>query len=87
MQPIATLLVRGFFVGLIGFGLGLGVACDNKGSQNPSQGVEGSANCPRSKPRPGARCPRGESEFCVYRTGNGDYVCTCGGGKWGCGKK
>lgn len=72
------------FAMTLGFGVALGLACKPSGGTQSAQG----AGCPGSKPRAGARCPRGESAFCVYRnTGSGDYVCTCGGGKWGCGKK
>lgn len=70
-------------------GLGLGVSCKDGGggSQSP-QSVEGSAACPRSLPRSGAACPRGETDFCVYRGGSkGDHVCSCGRGKWTCAKK
>lgn len=49
--------------------------------------IEGPSSCPRSVPERGAPCPRGESEFCVYRTTGGDFACVCGGGKWGCGSK
>lgn len=64
-------------------GAALGLACKPSGSTRSAQG----AGCPSSKPRKGSRCPRGESAFCVYYTSGGDYLCTCGGGKWGCGKK
>ncbi len=71
-------------------GLVLGVACNiacNKGggSQQPGS-VEGSDACPRSKPRNGASCPRGATDFCVYR-GAGDHVCACGKGSWRCAAK
>ncbi len=71
--------------------LGLGLACKSGGGGSNAPGqvtsVEGSSSCPRSVPRNGASCPRGESEFCVYRTTGGDFACSCGGGKWGCGSK
>lgn len=64
-------------------------ACKDGGSRSPGQAtsVEGGSSCPPSVPRRGSSCPRGEAEFCVYRTGDGDFLCSCGGGKWGCGKK
>jgi hypothetical protein len=71
-------------------GLGLGLACKGGGGSNSPgtvTAVEGGSSCPRSVPRKGAACPRGESEFCVYRTTGGDFACVCGGGKWGCGSK
>ena len=67
-------------------GLGLGVACKSGGSNSPDS-VEGSASCPRSKPRNGASCPRGATDFCVYRGGSGDHVCACGKGNWRCSAK
>lgn len=72
-------------------GLGLGLACKSGGGGSSAPGqvtaVEGGSSCPRSVPQKGAACPRGESEFCVYRTTGGDFACVCGGGKWGCGAK
>ncbi len=59
-------------------GLGLGLACKSGGGSNaPGQvtAVEGGPACPRSVPAKGAPCPRGEAEFCVYRTtGETDYM-------------
>jgi hypothetical protein len=68
-------------------GLGLGVACKSGGGSNSPTSVEGSASCPRSVPRNGASCPRGETDFCVYRAPAGDHVCSCGKGNWRCAKK
>ncbi len=71
-------------------GLGLGVACKTTGSGGASHNatsVEGSPSCPRSVPRSGGSCPRGETDFCVYRGPAGDHVCTCGRGSWRCAKK
>ena len=69
-------------------GLGLGVACkDSGGGSNTPESVEGSADCPRSRPRNGASCPRGATDFCVYRSGKGDHVCACGKGNWRCAAK
>lgn len=68
-----------------------GFACKSGGGGSQSPGtvtaIEGPSSCPRSVPAKGAPCPRGESEFCVYRTTGNDYACVCGGGKWGCGAK
>jgi hypothetical protein len=73
--------VTACLAGLVGFAGG--------GSQAPGTvtAIEGPSSCPRSVPTRGAACPRGESEFCVYRTTGGDFACVCGGGKWGCGSK
>lgn len=72
-------------------GLGLGLACKSGGGSRSPGGtvtaIEGPASCPRQVPSKGDACPRGESEFCVYRTTGGDFACVCGGGKWGCGAK
>lgn len=78
-----SLLALGIFIGI---SAGLGLACDNKGSNNPGS-VEGSGSCPGSLPRSGASCPRGETDFCVYRSSAGDHVCSCGKGNWRCAKK
>ena len=67
-------------------GLGLGVACNKGGDSQRPGSVEGSAACPRSKPRSGASCPRGATDFCVYR-GASDHVCACGKGSWRCAAK
>ncbi len=67
-------------------GLGLGLACKSGGTHNP-ESVEGSADCPRSRPRNGASCPRGATDFCVYRSSGGDHVCACGKGNWRCAAK
>ncbi len=78
---------------LIGFGLGLGLslglACKDGNTQAPGDvtSVEGPAYCPRSVPANGASCPRGNSDFCVYRTTGGDYACVCGSGTWSCAAK
>lgn len=68
-----------------------GFACKSGGGGSQAPGtvtaIEGPSSCPRSVPTPGASCPRGESEFCVYRTTGGDFACVCGDGKWGCGSK
>lgn len=80
---LRSLLALGVFACL---GLGLGLACDNKGSNNPGS-ASGDGSCPGSLPRNGAACPRGESVFCVYRSGAGDHVCACGKGNWRCSKK
>ncbi|HEY8376372.1 MAG TPA: hypothetical protein VIK91_07785 [Nannocystis sp.] len=85
-----SLLVLALTACLAGFA---GFACNKSsgggGTRTPGTvtAVEGSSACPRQVPRQGASCPRGESEFCVYRTTGGDFACTCGGGKWGCGSK
>lgn len=77
------------FACLLGLGLGLACKSGGGGSNAPGQvtAVEGGPACPRSVPAKGAPCPRGEAEFCVYRTTGGDFACACGGGKWGCGSK
>jgi len=78
---------RWILAGLLA-GLGFGVSCKDSGGSNSPQSVEGSASCPGSRPRNGASCPRGETDFCVYRGGgSGDHVCTCGKGSWRCAKK
>ncbi|MBK8260607.1 MAG: hypothetical protein IPK80_04635 [Nannocystis sp.] len=71
-------------------GLCLGLACKSGGSSSPGdvRSVEGPSYCPRSSvPRKGASCPRGNSDFCVYRTSGGDFACVCGGGTWSCAAK
>ncbi|MDC0673166.1 hypothetical protein [Nannocystis radixulma] len=77
--------LAGALAGFVGF------ACKSGGGGSQAPGdvtaIEGPSSCPRSVPRAGASCPRGESEFCVYRTTGGDFACVCGGGKWGCGAK
>lgn len=87
--PSPRTLLSTVLAGLLG--LGLGLACKGGGgSQSPGgqvTAIEGPPSCPRSVPAKGAACPRGESEFCVYRTTGGDFACVCGGGKWGCGAK
>ncbi|MBK7829008.1 hypothetical protein [Nannocystis sp.] len=83
--PTRSLLARSALtLGLLA-GLGLGLACNTSGSQNPGSASGG--GCPGAKPRNGASCPRGESDFCVYRSGAGDHVCACGSGHWRCAKK
>jgi hypothetical protein len=78
-----SLLALGIFAGL-----SLGLACDKGGSNSPGgSSVEGSGSCPGSLPRNGASCPRGETDFCVYRSSAGDHVCSCGKGNWRCAKK
>ena len=75
------------------FGLTLGLACDKGsggGSQSPGDitSVEGPNYCPRSSvPRSGSSCPRGNSDFCVYRTTTTDFVCVCSGKGWSCAAK
>lgn len=72
-------------------GLSLGLACKNSGSGSDAPGqvtaVEGSSACPRSLPANGASCPRGETDFCVYRTTTRDFACACGRGQWTCAGK
>lgn len=77
---IAACLLAGLALGVT-----FNVACNKGGSRQPGS-VEGSSDCPRSKPRNGASCPRGATDFCVYR-GAGDHVCACGKGNWRCAAK
>jgi hypothetical protein len=80
---------------LLGFalaaGVALGLACKSSGGGSQSPGdvtaVEGPAYCPRSVPANGSACPRGNSDFCVYRTTTTDFACVCGGGTWSCAAK
>lgn len=73
----------------IGLGLSLGLACKDGNTQAPGDvtAVEGPAYCPRSVPANGSACPRGNSDFCVYRTTTTDFACVCGGGTWSCAAK
>ncbi|MCB9568170.1 MAG: hypothetical protein H6710_13330 [Myxococcales bacterium] len=72
--------------------LGLVAGCKSQGSSEseaPGEvtAVEGPAYCPRSVPTNGSSCPRGSSDFCVYRTTTTDFACVCGGGNWSCAAK
>lgn len=84
-RNLLVFAVTACLAGLAGF------ACKSSGGGSSAPGtvtaIEGPPSCPRSVPARGASCPRGESEFCVYRTTGGDFACVCGGGKWGCGAK
>ncbi|MCB9568361.1 MAG: hypothetical protein H6710_14315 [Myxococcales bacterium] len=88
MSRIVTRLPALVFAGLLG--LGLGASCKSSsggGSSSPgATSVQGSPACPRSVPRSGTSCPRGQVDFCVYRGGGPDQVCTCGK-SWTCAKK
>ena len=80
------------FAALLGLGLLLGLACDKGGGGSQSPGdiraVEGPSYCPRSAvPKSGASCPRGNADFCVYRTTTTDYVCACSSKGWSCAPK
>ena len=83
-RPLSRLLLVGMLAGL---GLGFGCGKGTTGSNAPGDSVEGSPACPRSKPRNGGSCPRGETDFCVYRSASGDHVCSCGRGNWSCASK
>ena len=74
------------FAGLVG--LAFGACKDGGGTSSPGTvtSVQGAPACPRSVPRSGASCPRGQVDFCVYRTTGSDYVCTCGK-SWTCSAK
>ncbi len=81
---------RAALVGLsLALGLSLGMSCKDGNTQAPGDvtAVEGPAYCPRSVPANGDACPRGNSDFCVYRTTGGDYACVCGSGTWSCAAK
>lgn len=78
------------YAALLGLGLALGLACEKGGTQSPGdiRAVEGPSYCPRAAvPQNGASCPRGNSDFCVYRTTSTDYVCVCSGKGWSCAAK
>ncbi|MDC0722012.1 hypothetical protein [Nannocystis bainbridge] len=79
--------VSACLAGLFGFACKSGGGGGGSHAPGTVTAIEGSSSCPRSVPARGASCPRGESEFCVYRTTGGDFACVCGGGKWGCGSK
>ena len=85
---------RAALLGLgLALGLSLGLACKSSKSSGGSQApgdvtaVEGPEYCPRSVPGTGSACPRGNSDFCVYRTTSTDFACVCGSGSWSCAAK
>ncbi|MEZ4382933.1 MAG: hypothetical protein R3A79_16525 [Nannocystaceae bacterium] len=82
---------RSVLLGLgLAVGLAFGLACKSSGgSQAPGDvtAVEGPAYCPRAVPANGSACPRGNSDFCVYRTTSTDFACVCGAGTWSCAAK
>lgn len=73
------------FAGLLGLGIG---ACKGGGSNNPGTvtAIQGSRACPQQVPKNGRSCPRGQVDFCIYRTTGGDFACTCGK-SWTCAAK
>ena len=83
---------RALFALALACGLSLGLACEkssSSGSQTPGDvtAVEGPEYCPRSVPAKGDACPRGNSDFCIYRTTSNDFACVCGSGTWNCAAK
>ena len=87
-----TGLHRSLFGLALAIGLSLGLACDkSKSSESQTPGeitaIQGPEYCPRSVPARGDACPRGNSDFCIYRTTTTDFACVCGKGAWNCAAK
>lgn len=81
-----SLLLASLALGL-GAGVGLGCKKDGESEAPVVTAVEGPDYCPRQVPQKGEACPRGSSDFCIYRTQSGDFACVCGSGQWGCAAK